>query len=121
VNVAKKVLDSGIVVLELAGMATMGQDCERLDHEILTLLEKKSIRVILDFAAVSHIDSAVLGKIMSYHSKLKKAGGGLRVAGPRGSVEHLMKTTNVDRVVGLYASVDQAAAAFNSGETRKKK
>jgi anti-sigma B factor antagonist len=120
-NVAKKSLDSGIVVLELAGMATMGQDCERLDHEILTLLEKKNNRVILDFGGVSHIDSAVLGKIIACHSKLKKAGGGLRVAGPKGAVENLIKTTNINRIVGLYPSVDQAAADFAAAETAKHK
>jgi len=120
-NVAKKSLDSGIVVLELAGMVSMGEDCEWLDHEILALLEKKHTRIILDLAAVSHIDSAVLGKIMSCYSRLKKAGGGLRVAGPKGAVESLMKTTNIDRVVGLYPSVDQAAADFAAVETNKRK
>ena len=113
-NVARKQLESGVVVLELIGVMVMGPDCERLDQEVDQTLEQNQNRVVLDMTAVKHIDSAGLGKIVSCFSKLKKAGGGLRVAGAHGMVETALKTTHLDRIISLYSTAAEAGEGFAS-------
>jgi hypothetical protein len=45
--------------------------------------------------------------------KLKKAGGGLRMACAQPMIEYSMKITKLDKMLPNYASVREAAAGFS--------
>ena len=58
----KKQIKPGIWVLELSGRVQMGPDCKRIDQEVEHHISIKENHIILDMAAVDHIDSAVIGQ-----------------------------------------------------------
>ena len=66
------------------------------------------IRLIIDIIAMDFIVSMGLGVIVQTHTRLRKAGGFLRLAGAQPLIMQLIKTTGLDRLLDIYESVDQA-------------
>lgn len=104
-----KRLDSGIMVLELSGRVSMGNDCQEIDRLVEEHIRQNEKLVILDLTAVHHVDSAVIGQIVKSHSSLKKSGGMLRLAGPTGMVDGVLKLTHVNKVIEIFPTVSAAA------------
>ena len=102
----------GIVVLEIAGRVSMGDDCTLLDNEVERHIQKNENRVIFDLAGVNHVDSAVIGQIVKCLSRLKKSGGDLHLSGVHGMVEGVLKMTQLYQVLAIYPTAAQAAENF---------
>jgi anti-sigma B factor antagonist len=116
VNLTKKEIQPGIWVMEMSGNVHMGADCKRVDQEIENHIEKKQTRIIFDLAKVDHIDSAFVGQIVKSFSRVKKAGGRLRLASVKGMVEGVIKMTQIDKVIAIYPSVSAACEDFPESE-----
>lgn len=102
----------GIAVLEMSGRVQMGNDCKRIEKEVEDHLQRSAKFMIFDLAAVDHIDSAVVGQIVKSHSVLSRSGGALRLAGPHGMVESVLKMTQVDKVIPIYPTALAACQDF---------
>ena len=90
----------------------MGADCALIDKEIEALIAKDQKRVILDLSEVRLIDSAGVGQVVKSFTRLKKSGGDLRVAGVSGMLDGVFKLTQVHKVIGMYASAQEASQDF---------
>jgi anti-anti-sigma factor len=99
----------GIAVLEMSGRVQMGADCKRIEKEVEEHIARNRKFMIFDLEAVDHIDSAVVGQIVKSHSVLTRSGGALRLAGPHGMVESVLKMTQVDKVIPVYPTAIAAA------------
>jgi anti-anti-sigma factor len=102
----------GIVLLEIAGRVSMGDDCTLLDSEVERHIQKNENRVIFDLAGVNHIDSAVIGQIVKCLSRLKRSGGALHLSGVHGMVEGVLKMTQLYQVLAIYPTAAEAAENF---------
>jgi anti-anti-sigma factor len=111
-KLTKKNLKPGVVVVELAGRISMGNDCAEINELVEQHILQDEKHVIFDLTAVHHIDSAVVGQIVKSHSSLKKSGGKLRIAGASGMVEGVLKMTHVVNVIELYPTVADASKSF---------
>jgi anti-anti-sigma factor len=60
------------------------------------------------------MDSAAIGALVRCLTKLKKAGGGLRMAGAQPMVDYSLKLTKLDRLIPNFKSVGEAATGFSS-------
>jgi anti-sigma B factor antagonist len=109
---AKKQVEPGIVVLEMAGRFLMGPDCQQIDREVETHILRDEKSFIFDLSAVDHVDSAAVGQIVKCYSRLKKSGGMLRLAGVSGMVEGVLKLTQVHKVIEIYPTAQEAAKDF---------
>ena len=107
----------GIVVLEMSGRVQMGNDCKRIEKEVDDHVARKEKFMIFDLTAVDHIDSAVVGQIVKSHSVLSRSGGALRLAGPHGMVESVLKMTQVDKVIPVYPTLLAASQDFPAPTT----
>jgi len=111
-DIKDKRIEPDILVLELSGKIILGNESKRLEWRVDECLKQNQKKVIFDLAGVTTLDSTGIGIITFCYGKLKQAGGGLRVAGAQGMVGNTLKITNVDGLVGAYASVDAAAQGF---------
>ena len=111
-NLTKKEIQPGIWVMEMSGNVHMGADCKRVDQEVEGHIEKQQVRIIFDMTKVDHIDSAFVGQMVKSFSRLKKAGGMLRLAAVRGMVEGVLKMTQVDKVIPVFPTVPAACEDF---------
>jgi len=112
VKLVKKQLKPGLVVIEFAGRVSMGNDCQEIEQHVQEHIRLNENHLIFDLAGVHHVDSAVIGQIVKSHSSLKKSGGMLRLAGPTGMVEGVLKLTNVNKVIEVFPTVAAAAENF---------
>ena len=113
-EIKKKEIKPGIVVLELVGRITMGPDCLRIEQEVEQLMRQNERRIIFDLTEISMVDSTGIGQIVKCLSKLKKSGGSLRLAGLKGMVAGVFKITRVDQAIGIYPTALAASENFLS-------
>jgi anti-anti-sigma factor len=111
-TVEKRLVDSDVAVLSLAGRLALGRDCQGVEWQVDDLLREGKLSVIFDLSGLGFIDSAGVGMVMMCFGKLKKSGGTLLVAGAKGYVEDTLKMTRVNEVLQLFPSVEAAAASF---------
>jgi anti-sigma B factor antagonist len=111
-EIQTKHMEPDIVVLEVAGRITLGRDCKQLEWTTENLVRERQRKIILDLTGVTQIDSTGIGIIMASAAHVKNAGGELRVAGARGHVEQVLRTTSVDKVVALHPTAAAATAGF---------
>jgi len=105
-------LDPDIEVLEMNGRIVLGNDARAVEWKLDELLKENRKKVIFDFGRVTVLDSTGVGIVVMCYARVKKSGGSLHIAGANGMVEQTLRMTNVDRLIELYPSVSEAAAAF---------
>jgi anti-sigma B factor antagonist len=111
-TIETKHVEPDIVVLEMAGRITLGNDCRQVEWTTNKLMNESRKKIIFDLTQITHLDSTGIGIIVTVAGQMKQAGGQLRVAGANEHVEQLLKMTSVDRIVGLHPSIVAAAASF---------
>jgi anti-sigma B factor antagonist len=111
-EIQTKQVPPDIVVLEVTGKITIGRDCQHLEWTVDKLVQEKQKKIIFDLTGVSHIDSTGIGIIVMSAGKVKEAGGELRLAGVNSHVEHILKMTNIDKVVAWNPTVTEAVVGF---------
>jgi anti-anti-sigma factor len=117
-EISRGQLQDGITLVTLRGSVHTGPDCRRVEAEVEDLLQGKQTRVIFDFAGVTHIDSAAIGVIVRCFTRLKNAGGALRLAACNGMVVSSLKMTKVDKVIDIFPTSAAAAENFPQSTSR---
>jgi anti-anti-sigma factor len=113
IDFAKRALQPGVTVLEMKGSIHSGPECAQLEREVDGMIVAQQTRVIFDMAGVTHADSAAIGAIVRCFTKLKSAGGALRIAAAHPMIEHSLKLTKVDMLIEMLPTVDKAAKGFS--------
>jgi anti-sigma B factor antagonist len=112
-DLTKRTLQPGMTALEMQGSIHSGPECARLEREVDGMIAARQTRVIFDMAGVTHADSAAIGAIVRCLTKLKSAGGALRIAAAQPMIEHSLKLTKVDMLIEMFPTVDQATKGFS--------
>ena len=68
------------------------------------------VEQLIDLGPLTFLDSAGLGALVSVRRRLRVLRGGLVLAAPNEAVLRLLRLTGMDRVLPVYATVDQALA-----------
>ena len=111
-EITKGQLKDGIAVLTMRGSIHTGPDCRRVEAEVEELLRGNQTRAIIDLTGVTHIDSSAIGTVVRCYSKLKTAGGMLRLAASDGMIVSSLKLTKVDKVIAIFPTAAAAAEDF---------
>jgi anti-sigma B factor antagonist len=117
--------------VELSLVVRQGRDCTIVQvGGIVDLSNEQELRaclqqalddgarcVVLDLAGVPRLDSSGLGAIVSTFKLLQERGGRLCLASVQPAVRNVFLLTSVDRLMGVYDSVEAAerAAAREDG------
>ena len=102
-----------MTALGISGSVHCGAECTQLESEVDALIQEKQTRLILDLSAVSTMDSAAIGALVRCLTKLKKVGGGLRMACAQPMVDYSLKLTKLDKLIPNFKSVGEAATGFS--------
>jgi|SRR5579871_2279872 anti-sigma B factor antagonist len=113
-SIQTKHLDPDIVVLEMTGKITMGNDCRQVEWTARKLVDESRKKVVFDLTGISHVDSTGIGIIVTVAGQMRQAGGELRIAGANEHVQKILKMTAVDQIVKLDSTPGAAAANFAS-------
>lgn len=101
-----------VAILTLAGRLVLEDMESPLRTEIERLVREGVVKLVLDLAAVSYIDSAGLGLMVAKFVSLRSRGGDLRLVHPTPRSMHLMTITSLATVFETYATEDAAVRSF---------
>jgi len=111
-TIERKNLANDLVVLEMTGRIVLGNHAKTVEWKVDELLKENCKKVVFDLSRITVLDSTGVGIVVMCHARIKKAGGSLHIAGADGMVDHTLRMTNVDRLIPMDASVEEAAAAL---------
>ncbi len=100
-----------ILVLELTGRLDT-ENSEHLMNCVQTHIEDGGSRIILNCEDLDFISSLGLGTLLRAMTRLKKLGGSMALAGPRGAVADVLRLVHLNRLLSIHANVDEAATAM---------
>ena len=116
-QIVKKELKPSVICLELTGPLQMGVECKQLELALDEILQEKHTHIVLDLSRLTKLDSCGLGKIVNCFSRLRTAGGSLRLAGTTGMIEGVLKLAHADRFLKCYPTALAAAESFSDSST----
>jgi anti-anti-sigma factor len=111
-EVQRKRIEPDVAFVELVGKLVYGPECQQIEWLTTELLQEGEKKIIFDISCVSHLDSSGLGIIVMCSSKVKEAGGELRIAGAQGHVKTILRVTGVSKILSIYTSKEEASKGF---------
>jgi len=108
--VETKQLESGVAVIVISGRLALGGETEKLSAALDKLLTLDSKQIVFDISGLEYVDSSGVGTLVSCLTKLKKAGGQMKVAGANPRIRRIFSMTGVESMMSLYDSVAAATA-----------
>ena len=114
--------DFGIDVTERDGctvVAVRGEvdlaTAPTLKNRLLELVAGGSREIIVDLTATDFLDSTGLGAVVAAYKRVRAHDGNLTLVATAARVKRVFEITNLDRVVPICASIDEACAKTQPG------
>ena len=102
----------GVVILDLEGRLTAGEETARLREALRALAASGSPRVVLNLQGVDYIDSTGLGTLVIGYTSLKKAGGKLALLHLNRRHIELLVFTKLATVFDIFNDEQEAVNSF---------
>ncbi len=102
----------GVTVLDLDGKILLGQGDEVLRHTVRSLIAGGTRNLVLNLAAVPHVDSAGLGELVRCHTRMVQAGGSIKLLNLTARIRDLLSITKLATIFETHESEDSAVASF---------
>jgi anti-sigma B factor antagonist len=100
----------GVVVIDLHGRIVTG-DGDRTLREVVTR-QPGNARILLNFADVPFVDSAVVGEIVRTYTTVTRSGGEVKLINLTPRIRNLLSSTRLLTVLEAYESEDEALRSF---------
>jgi anti-sigma B factor antagonist len=105
--------DGRIVVLELRGNYTGGDETDELRDKIKQLSEAGNLKLVIDLGEVSYLNSSALGVLIASHANYAKRGGEIKLCQLNKNIENLFVITKLSLIFDSYPSQIEAVAGFS--------
>lgn len=97
-----------ITVAQIAGSVDL-DEADLFAEQLDRVVAGADCIVVLDLAEMSFIGSAGLGALVSAHKRAGREGREIRLARPNSIVRKVLEATRLNRIMGVYESVEEAA------------
>ena len=112
-EIHKKHIDPDIVLVEISGRITLGQECQAVEWTVDELIRDNQKKVVFDLSGVEYLDSTGIGILVMCCGKMQAAGGELRVASIQPKVAELVRIAKLHQMMVFYPTASAAAENFN--------
>ena len=103
----------GVVVLDLSGKLALGDGDGLLKDKVHSLVFQGSKEIALNLAALSYMDSAGLGELISVHSTATRNGGHIKIFNLTKRISDLLAITKVLTVFDVFDSEQETLQSFS--------
>lgn len=109
----EKLVDD-VMLLDLRGRITLGEETEALRTRIKQLVEAGYARIILNLQEVNYIDSVGLSTLVASYTSARKQGGDVKLLHLTTQVHDLLQITRLSTVFEIYDNLEEAQRSFAS-------
>jgi anti-anti-sigma factor len=102
-----------VTVLLVRGHMTLADEEAALFHRIADLADEGHIRILINLRHVPYIDSVGIGEIVRAFMRLVRGGGSLKLCEVTPGIADVIKATNLDTVLEVFATEDEAVRQFH--------
>lgn len=110
-------LVSGVMLLDLRGRITLGEETEALRERAKRLVEAGHSRIILNLADVDYVDSVGLSTLVACYTSARRQGGNLKLLNLTKRIHDLLQITRLSTVFEIYDSLEAAVQSFDQPAT----
>lgn len=100
-----------VVIVHCAGRIVYRDEAAALSRLVGEVLQH-SRKLVLDLSGVSSMDSAGIGELAFLQTWAQQKDANLKCAGANSLVSTLLELTNLDSVLEIHPSLDEALASF---------
>jgi len=100
-----------VSIVEVPDRLVRGEATAALERSLSGLLDSGQVRIVLDMARMTFIDSSGLGELMACHRRIAGTGGAIRLLKPPARILELLDITQLKP---LFESFEDEAAALGS-------
>jgi anti-sigma B factor antagonist len=97
-----------VSVIDVAGRITLGEGSSALRETLRDMVAKNQIKILLNLADVTYIDSSGIGELVSGYTTVTNTGGALKLLNLNKRVKDLLQITKLYTVFEVHE--DEAAA-----------
>jgi len=108
----KKRNQGNVVVLDVEGRITLGDDSIRLHDSIAAVIATGSKKILANLKGVEYIDTLGLGEIVSASTMATRNGAVLKLVNVPTRVQELLPTTEFNAVFETFESETEAVRSF---------
>jgi anti-anti-sigma factor len=101
-----------VTILDLHGKAIIGVDCDLLIGHLNKLLASGVLKLLLNLADVTQLDSSGISAIVGTSASLGRQGGSLKLLCPRGRVWAVLRVVRLLEAIPTFEDETQALASF---------
>jgi anti-sigma B factor antagonist len=105
----RKEIRGDICIFHMAGVMNHPIGSRFFKQQFLLSLASHK-RVLLDFEELTFFDSLSISAILNMNKLLKETGGSMRVCGANYIIKDLFATLNIDSIIPLYNTIEDALA-----------
>lgn len=102
-----------VVVIDLTGQITLGEASAAVRDEVRDQVGHGYLKILLNLADVTYIDSAGLGELTAAYTSVKNRGGQLKLLNLTKRVHDLMQITKLYTVFDVYDEEKRAVSSFS--------
>jgi len=112
-EISKRVV-SDITILDLVGRATIGANTDKLDHELRKLVAHGTLRILVNLAKVTMMDSSGIAAIVGTYVSLTREGGSLKLSHPSGRVREVLRVMRLLNSIPTFETDAEALDSFGA-------
>lgn len=107
----------GVAVVAVTGQADL-HTAPELRAALADAVDSGAPTLIVDLSETTFIDSMTLGVLLGALKRVTAAGGRLGIVCPDRHVRRVFEITSLDRVLALFATLDEAIAGVRTEDSR---
>ena len=101
-----------VTVIDVTGKLTSSDQTGRLKDKVASLLFQDRKQIVLNLGALTYLDSAGLGEMVSCYSTAVRQGGTVKLANLHKRIQELLIITKLHAVFDVHESEAAAVASF---------
>jgi anti-sigma B factor antagonist len=104
-----------VVIVDLDGRITLGENTGILRDELRKLLAEGNKHIILNMAQVGYVDSAGLGELVGAYTTATNQGGAVKILNMQGKMKDLLQITKLHTIFASFEDEKSAVDSFGAG------
>ena len=105
--------------MDLSGRLTAGEAVLVLRDAVKRVIEDGALKLLMNLGAVSYVDSAGLGELVTTYTTLRNKGGDVKLLNPTPTVNRLLQMTKLLTIFDTFDDETKAVQALSGPASSK--